>query len=247
MVKPKVAFFDFSCCEGCQLMVLNCEPELLDMLGHIEIVNFREASTTRRDDYDIAFIEGSIITPHDFERLKDIREKAKMLIALGACAHTGGLNKLRNFQDTGEAKRYVYGKDAKYFYVLPKVLAVHEVVPVDFSIPGCPISRFQFLSVLKQLLLGITPTLPNYPVCVECKLRENECLMLKGQICLGPITRAGCLARCPENGFPCTGCFGMVDNPHLEAEQIILSKFGLTIQDLLRRYRLFYGYSEVVK
>ncbi len=247
MAKPKVGFFDFSSCEGCQLMVLNCEPELLDILSHIDIVNFREATTTRQDDYEIAFIEGSIITPHDIERLKGIREKAKMLIALGACAHTGGLNKLRNFQDAQEAKEYVYGKDAKFFDVLPKVLAVHEVVPVEFSIPGCPINRFEFISVLKQLLQGTTPTLPDYPVCVECKLNENECLMLKGQVCLGPITRAGCDARCPNNGFPCTGCRGMLDDPHLEAEQIILSKLGLTVQDLLRRYRLFYGYSEVVK
>ncbi len=247
MAKPKVAFFDFSCCEGCQLMVLNCEPELLDLLGHIEIVNFREASTEKRDDYEIAFIEGSIITPHDVERLKAIREKAKVLVALGACAHTGGLNKLRNFQDTEEAKKYVYGDSAKYFEVLPRVMSVPEVVKTDLVIPGCPINRFEFLSIVKQVLLGTIPTLPNYPVCVECKLKENECLMLKGQICLGPITRAGCDARCPSYGFPCTGCRGMVDDPHLEAEQIILSKRGLTVQDLLRRYRLFYGYSEVVK
>ncbi len=247
MSKPKVGFFDFSCCEGCQLMVLNCEPELLDLLGHIEIVNFREATTTRRDDYEIAFIEGSIITPHDVERLKGIREKAAVLVALGACAHTGGLNKLRNFQDTEEARKYVYGDDARHFEVLPKVLAVNEVVPVDLAIPGCPINRFEFLSIVKQVLQGTIPSLPNYPVCVECKLNENECLMLKGRVCLGPITRAGCDSRCPGNGFVCTGCRAMVDDPHLEAEQIVLSKAGLTVQDLLRRYRLFYGYSEVVR
>jgi len=247
MAKPKVAFFDFSCCEGCQLMVLNCEPELLDLLGHIEIVNFREAISDRGEDYEIAFIEGSIITPHDVERLKKIREKAKVLVALGACAHTGGLNKLRNFQDTEEAKKAVYGDSAKFFEVLPQVLAVGEVVPVDLVIPGCPINRFEFLSIVKQVLIGAKPSLPNYPVCVECKYNENECLMLKGQICLGPVTRAGCDARCPNSQYPCTGCRGLVPSPHLEADQIVLSKAGLTVQDILRRYRLFYGYSEVVK
>jgi len=247
MAKPKVAFFDFSCCEGCQLMVLNCEPELLDIAGAIDIVNFREAISDRGEDYDIAFIEGSIITPHDVKRVKEIRSKAKVLVALGACAHTGGLNKLRNFQDTEDAKKTVYGDAAKYFEVLPQVLAVHEVVPVDLAIPGCPINRFEFISVVKQVLAGVKPVLPNYPVCVECKYNENECLLLKGVICLGPITSAGCDSRCPNSQWPCTGCRGLVKNPHLEADQIILSKAGLTVQDILRRYRLFYGYSEVVK
>jgi coenzyme F420-reducing hydrogenase gamma subunit len=247
MSKPKVAFFDFSCCEGCQLMVLNCEPELLDIFGAIDIVNFREAISDRGEDYEIAFIEGSIITPHDVERLKKIRAQAKVLIALGACAHTGGLNKLRNFQDTEEAKKCVYGEDAKYFDVLPKVLSVGEVVPVDLVIPGCPINRFEFLSIVKQVLAGVKPSLPNYPVCVECKRNENECLLLKGQICLGPVTLAGCDARCPNSQWPCTGCRGLVPSPHLEADQIVLSKAGLTVQDILRKYRLFYGYSEVVK
>jgi len=247
MAKPKVAFFDFSCCEGCQLMVLNCEPELLDIVGAIDIVNFREAISDRGEDYDIAFIEGSIITPHDVKRIKGIREKAKVLVALGACAHTGGLNKLRNFQDTEEAKKAVYGDDAKYFEVLPKVMAVNEVVPVDLAIPGCPINRFEFISIVKQVLAGARPSLPNYPVCVECKYNENECLMIKGTICLGPITLAGCNSRCLNSQWPCTGCRGLVQNPHLEADQITLSKAGLTVQDILRRYRLFYGYSEVVK
>jgi coenzyme F420-reducing hydrogenase gamma subunit len=247
MAKPKVAFFDFSCCEGCQLMVLNCEPELLDIVGAVDIVNFREAISDRGEDYDIAFIEGSIITPHDVKRIKAIREQAKVVVALGACAHTGGLNKLRNFQDTEDAKKEVYGDDAKYFEVLPKVLAVNEVVKVDLAIPGCPINRFEFISVVKQVLAGAKVSLPNYPVCVECKYHENECLMLKDTICLGPITAAGCDSRCPNNQWPCTGCRGMVANPHLEADQITLSKAGLTVQDILRRYRLFYGYSEVVK
>jgi len=228
-------------------MVLNCEPELLDIVAAVEIVNFREAISDRGEDYEIAFIEGSIITPHDVKRIKEIREKAKVLVALGACAHTGGLNKLRNFQDTEDAKKAVYGDDAKYFEVLPQVLAVNEVVKVDLAIPGCPINRFEFISVVKQVLAGAKVSLPNYPVCVECKYHENECLMLKGIICLGPITAAGCDARCPNSQWPCTGCRGLVQNPHLEADQITLSKAGLTVQDILRRYRLFYGYSEVVK
>ena len=59
-MKPRLGFFSFSCCEGCGLQVLNLEDELLDILGVVEIVNFREAMTEQSDDYDIAFVEGSI-------------------------------------------------------------------------------------------------------------------------------------------------------------------------------------------
>src|SRR3972149_5320815 len=90
-MKPKVAFFSFSSCEGGQLQVLNLEDELPTLLGFIEIVNFREAIDEKRDDYDIAFIEGSITRESDIEELKDIREKAKVLVAFGACADLGGV------------------------------------------------------------------------------------------------------------------------------------------------------------
>ncbi len=84
-MKAKVAFFSFSSCEGCQLMFLNLEDELLDILGHVEIVNFREAmKEVTSDTYDVAFVEGSITTHYDIEAVKKIRENAKVLIAFGA-------------------------------------------------------------------------------------------------------------------------------------------------------------------
>ncbi|HBR15982.1 MAG TPA: NADH:ubiquinone oxidoreductase, partial [Deltaproteobacteria bacterium] len=94
--KPKIAFFSFTCCEGCQLQVLSCEDELPDMLSLVDIVNFREAIDEKRDDYEIAFIEGSISRQHEINEIKKIREKAKVVVALGACSATGGLNCLKN-------------------------------------------------------------------------------------------------------------------------------------------------------
>ena len=243
-MKPKVAFFDFTSCEGCQLQKLNCEDELLDILGAVEVVNFREATSIRRDDYDIAFIEGSISTPTCVERIKKIRENAKVLVALGACATTGGLNMLKNFQPLDRVREYVYGDKAGYFDTLP-VRPVDQVVKVDYKVHGCPMDKADYLSVVKALLSGREPKLAKYPVCVECKMRENACRYDFNETCLGPVTRAGCGARCPSNNFICFGCRGLVDDPKTDAANDVLKDRGLSAQDVLKKYRLFYGYSEV--
>ena len=94
MAKPKVAIFDFTGCEGCQLQMLNCEEELLDILGQIDIVNFREAMTEASDDYDIALIDGGISTTRDIARIKPIREQAKLLITAGKTSLAGSPNAL---------------------------------------------------------------------------------------------------------------------------------------------------------
>ena len=110
-MKPKVAFFDFTGCEGCQLDALNLEAEdLIDLLNGIDIVNFREVMTEKADNYDIAFVEGSITTEGEIERVKKIREQAKLVVALGACACIGGINCLKNHVPMEEALRIVYGK-----------------------------------------------------------------------------------------------------------------------------------------
>ena len=243
-MKPKVAFFDFTSCEGCQLQKLNCEDQLLDILSKVEVVNFREASSIRRDDYDIAFVEGSISTPSCVERIKKIRENAKVLVTLGACASTGGLNMLKNFQPLDKVREYVYGDKAHYFETLP-VRPVDQVVKVDYKVHGCPMDKDDYMAVLKALLSGQEPKLPKYPVCVECKMRENPCRYDFGEVCLGPITRAGCGARCPSNNYICFGCRGLVDDPKMDAANDVLKEHGLTAQDVLKKYRLFYGYSEV--
>ncbi|MFH1421477.1 MAG: NADH:ubiquinone oxidoreductase, partial [Planctomycetota bacterium] len=144
MAKPKVAIFDFTGCEGCELQILNCEDEFLDILGKIEIVNFREAMSNGKDNYDIALIDGGITTPADVERIKVIRDKAKLLITIGSCSSTGGINCLKNFQSMEEVKKTVYGDNAKHFETIP-ARPVSSVVKVDFSIPGCPIDKKEFI------------------------------------------------------------------------------------------------------
>jgi sulfhydrogenase subunit delta len=245
-MKPKVAFFDFAGCEGDQLQVVNLEEQLLDLLGQVEVVSFREAMTEHSDEYDIAFVEGSITRPSDEARLKQIRENAKLLVAIGACATIGGINALKNSQDLEEVKRYVYGKDAKHFDTYA-TRPVDAVVKVDAYVHGCPIDRREFLEVVKALLMGRKPELPNYPVCVECKKAENVCVFEKGQFCMGPVTRAGCGAACVTQGSICWGCRGFVDDPNTDAAKEVLEKYGLNLKDVMNKFRLYTGCSEMAQ
>ncbi|MCK4577759.1 MAG: NADH:ubiquinone oxidoreductase, partial [Candidatus Marinimicrobia bacterium] len=98
-IKPKIAVFDFTSCEGCELQLANKEDTLAGFLNAVEIVTFREISSAASDDYDIAFIEGAISRSDEITRLMDIRKKAKVLVALGSCACFGGVNRMKNAYD----------------------------------------------------------------------------------------------------------------------------------------------------
>ncbi len=240
MSKPRIAIFDFACCEGCQLQIVNLEEEILDLLGVADVVEWREAISDQSDKYDIAIIEGSITRPEDEERIKKIREKAGVLIALGACATTGGINKLKNNFKLNDVKQYVYADNADMPHLdTAATKAVDEVVKVDFKVHGCPIDRSEFTYIVRSLLLGKTPEIPDYPVCVECKAKGNPCLWEDGQVCLGPVVRAGCGARCPSSGFRCFGCRGYVDNPNVDAAKEVINKYGLDVDDLKTKMVLF--------
>jgi coenzyme F420-reducing hydrogenase gamma subunit len=237
--KPKIAFFDFAGCEGDQLQVANLEEKLLDLLEHVELVSFREVMTGHADDYDIAFVEGSITRPEDEERVRGIRARANILVALGACAHIGGVNCMKNFMDEAVYREHVYGHKARSYPTGP-ARPVSAVVPVDAAVPGCPIDANEFLRVTKQLLLGMRPTLPEYPVCVECKMAGNVCRYERGGLCLGIITRGGCGACCVTEGAQCWGCRGLAPGANLDAARYVMQDragFSRTqVQDLMRMY-----------
>ena len=249
MKKLRVAFFDFSCCEGCQLQIADLEEEILDLIEIVDIVSFREIMKEHSDNYDVAIIEGSIMRPMDEKRLKKIRENAGTLIALGACATIGGVNKIRNQWTPEEVKKEVYGEDVvlkpnDFFDVFP-TKAVEEVVKVDHYIHGCPINREEFKKVITSISMGKKPEIPTYPVCVECKKNENICLFEQGEFCLGPITRAGCNAICPTNGRPCEGCRGLLKKPEVDCVSDILERYDLTYEEMKNRCTMYnYGRRE---
>ena len=246
-MKPKVAFFDFTGCEGCQLEALNLDgQELLDLLNAVDIVNFREAKTEREDNYDIAFVEGSISRESEIPRLQKIRNQAKIIVAFGACACIGGVNCLKNHLSMEEALRIVYGKDARYYDTIP-ARPINAVIPVDYYVRNCPPITSELLKVIKALLLGKKPDIPNYPVCTQCKMAGNVCVFERGLTCLGPVTRAGCDAICVTAGRHCWGCRGLVDDPNVDSEKEILKKYGLTVDQIMEKFNIFNAGQEVVK
>ena len=136
--------------------------------------------TEASDDYAIAFVEGSITRESDIPRLKKIRERAKILVALGACASIGGLNALKNKMGMDRVKTSSTGTRPLYIETFP-ARPIDAVVPVDYHIPGCPIHKEEFVRVVQALLLGKKPEIPDYPVCVECKLKDNLCVYELGR------------------------------------------------------------------
>ncbi len=244
-MKPTVGFFEFSCCEGCKLQVLELEDQLLDILALVDIVEGREIMDDTADHMTIAFVEGSVTRESEIPRLEDIRRRCDLLIAIGACATIGGVNAMKNRRVEEELRAAVYGDRAHYWTDTIPARPLSACVSVDYELHGCPIGGDEFLSVVKALLTGQTPRIKDYPQCMECKLKENVCLFQQGQICLGPVVRAGCDVACPTLGQACEGCRGLISNPNVDAQADVLAESGLSVKDILDRFGMFGNYSRV--
>ena len=242
LARPKVAFFEFTSCEGCQLQILNNEATLLDFLNLVEIVNFREAMSERSDDYEIALVEGSISRSDEIARLEKIRAQAKVLVALGSCACFGGVNQLKNrFHDLAWVKKEVYGD----FPISTRtVRPLADFVKVDLEIYGCPPHKDEIERIISELVVGKTVSHPKYPVCMECQAHENICLFELGEPCLGPITRAGCQAWCPDNRRGCWGCRGPAEVANFAQFREIMAGHGHSRETLLDRLECFGGFED---
>ena len=207
MTAPTLAVWKFASCDGCQLTLLNCEDELLAIAGAIQIANFTEASReVLPGPYDVSIVEGSITTPSDAARIREVREKSRFLITIGACATAGGVQALRNFGD--DLAPVVYASP-QYIDSLRTSTPIAEHVHVDFELRGCPIDKRQLIEVIAAFLAGRRPNVRAHSVCMECKRAGRVCVMVAhGTPCLGPMTQAGCGALCPSVGRGCYGCFG---------------------------------------
>ena len=235
-MKPRIGIFGFTGCAGCQLEILNLEDILLDLLSTVDVVNFRMAKSENSDGpFDISFVEGSIMS-YQVDELKKIRENSKTLVAIGSCACHGGVQYLQNFMEN--PWKIVYN-DKKMIYSSPDTKPLSSYVKVDYLLPGCPMDKDEFVEFVKSVLMGKKPVLKTYPVCVECKLKENICLLERGIMCLGPVSLAGCSAKCPSNGYPCEGCRGPVEEANIASQAELMKEKGIDPVDLIRRFRMF--------
>ena len=237
--KPRLAVWKFASCDGCQLTLLDCEDELLELADALQIAYFPEAGPMAGGHYDISLVEGSISTPADRQRIGEIRRRSTRLVTIGACATAGGIQALRNFADAGAFAATVY-PHPEYLRTLATSTAIAEHVPVDFELRGCPIDKHQLLEVLSGLLAGRRPVIAAHSVCIECKSRGIACVMVReGLACLGPVTHAGCGALCPAYGRGCYGCYGPQETPNAAALSTRLRALGVQERPLRRLYRTF--------
>ncbi len=207
--RPRVGVVKFASCDGCQLTLLDLEDELLAVTEHFDIVEFAEATSRRsHGPFDVLLVEGSISTPEQAEEIVRLRRESTMLVTIGACATSGGIQALRNLGDHDAFRRAVYPRP-ELVESLATSTPVSDHVAVDAELYGCPISPAQLLELLTALTTGRRPQLPDESVCLECKRRGNPCILVsQGVACLGPVTRTGCGALCPSFGRGCYGCFG---------------------------------------
>jgi len=246
--RPKLAVFKFASCDGCQLSLLDCEDELLAVAGAVEIASFAEASrAVVKGPYDVTLVEGSITTPHDAERIHQIRRASRTLITIGACATSGGIQALRNFAEVSDWTPLVYAHP-EYIDTLKTSTPIANHVRVDLELLGCPISKKQLLEVVAALLQGRKPALATHSVCLECKRRGTVCVTVAhGVPCLGPVTHAGCGAICPAYQRGCYGCFGPMKHPNTDSCGQVFQALGATDADLVRAYRSFNAGAEAFR
>ncbi len=238
--RPRLAVFKFASCDGCQLSLLDCEDELLAVASAVEIAYFPEASSRMEPGpYDVALVEGSITTPHDAQRIQEVRRIARTVVTIGACATAGGIQSLKNWADHEDYLRCVYASP-EYISTLATSTPIADHIKVDFELRGCPISRHQLLEVIGALVNGRRPRLPAHSVCLDCKRKGTVCVeVARGIPCLGPVTHSGCGAICPSYDRGCYGCFGPVAQSNCHSLTTQYLDAGNTAETLLPLLRNF--------
>jgi sulfhydrogenase subunit delta len=245
---PRVVVLSLASDFGCQVQLSNMTDEILDVIGLIELSYWQLASSGHMPaEYDVAIIEGAATTDEHVELLQRVRETAGVVVAIGSCANLGGIPAMANLVDLDERYAVVYGNGEG-----PRVargrrapMPIDEYIDVDFHVPGCPIDTDEFLRVLSRVLLGLKDRVPNLTMCASCKTNETSCFFDHGIICLGLVTRAGCGARCPSLGRPCTGCRGVAPDANLESARAIVEAAGLGAGALGTGLRIYNTAKEV--
>ena len=240
VASPKLAVWKFASCDGCQLSLLDCEDEILELVKRVQVAHFLEASSAEvAGPYDISLVEGSITTASDADRIVSIRQQSRILITIGACATAGGIQALRNFADVEDFIATVYA-EPRYISTLARSTPIQDHVTVDYELHGCPIAGHQLLEVINALLNGRVPNLPGYSECIECKRNGTVCVMVAdGITCLGPVTRAGCGNLCPPRGRGCYGCFGPMETPNTASLARWMAALGRSRREIRDAFRSF--------
>jgi len=261
-------------CGGCDVAVLDIHEKILDVAEKLDLRFWPIAMDFKYDDVraladgelDIVLYNGAVRNSENEEIAKLLRRKSKTLVALGACAHIGGLIGMANYHTRGSILGRVYWESEStqnldatlpqerstvdgHELELPRfynvVRTLDQVVDVDYYIPGCPPVPQQILNALTAVFNGQLPPKGSVigagtkTLCDECPRTKEEktitefkrpieiipdpekCLLEQGLICLGPVTREGCGARCINSGVPCRGCYGPLEGVYDQGVRMI--------------------------
>lgn len=243
-VRPRVAVWKFSSCDGCQLSLLDRERDLLTVADLVTIASFPEVSSDLQEGpYDLSLVEGSVSTPEEVDRIQRVREQSTVLVAIGACATSGGIQALRNVAHEENWTAVVYPRP-EMIDALNTATPISDHVDVDLELPGCPIDGGELVEVLLAYVQRRAPRLGIGTVCAECKARRMACVMVAaGTPCLGPVTRSGCGALCPAFDRGCYGCFGPAEGANTESLDRWFSMQDESDGDRERRWRGVSGWS----
>ena len=233
LLKPTIAIYDFTDCEGCEVQLVSLLEGFLQLEKRVEIVNWRLGQEHNHPGpFDVCIIEGTPITLLEQKLLKELRAKSKVLVGLGACATLGGIPAIVSKKQRNAMYKKIYSENYK-----PRgldSLPLANYVPVDYLIHGCPADKADILRSLTDLLAGKMPAPFPYPVCMECKLKGPECRLLNQKPCLGPVSQAGCDAVCVRGGTGCYGCRGNVSGANWTSLKKTLSQF--MTHDEMKKY-----------
>lgn len=227
IIKKTLGIFSLTCCEGCEFELLKDYANFANLLNFYDIKNFRMGQEINLPGpFDISVVEGTPESMHEYKLLHEIRRQSKTVVALGACAHMGGIQSQRN-----RLSRKLIDREP--------VKPLSEVVKIDYVIPGCPCNNKEAIQILLDLYWEKIVRAPEIAVCFECRQNENACLIKNGKPCLGPITRAGCDSVCINAGEACLGCRGPLSQANFFKLKEILG--NMMDEEELENWLTMYG------
>jgi len=223
--RPKIAIYDFTDCEGCEVVIISLKEKLLAIEKRFDIIDWRFIQQKKeKGPFFATIIEGSPITQREINTLKYLRENSQYIFALGACASLAGIPGILKKEEREKWCRKIYGQNYKPGCI--DALPLGAYVKVDFSIHGCPVNADEVVRIFEEILAGKQPSYRGYSVCFDCKIAGNPCRIIEEKPCLGPITQGGCGAICVSGGSACYGCFGLRCEANIEGLLLALDKFA---------------------
>jgi coenzyme F420-reducing hydrogenase gamma subunit len=240
MQKPRLGFFKYSCCAGCEFQVMYFQKHLAEVLSSFDIVFAKMISSggTPHGPFDITLVEGTITEAWQADELKTIRDQSRLLFAIGSCATVGGIPAIKATVPELEVEQRVY-KDLSTIHSM-RPHAIDAYVKVDGYIRGCPPGDRDLFEALTSALAGKKPDFLKHSVCVECKLKGNICVLVAYDMpCMGPVTNAGCGALCPSMNRACYSCFGPMRQANSPALAKKFQLMGMSNDDVIRKFTQF--------